>query len=250
MAPQPDFIISFYSTSTMHDAQGRTFNDLLRFNNQELEYNHDYIQILFPLPESSPINPGAPVITPEVRQAFIKHPALRERLVLALERMLQFYGFGLNPSYSRLELATMTTAPDHGPGETAARGDRIDDPSALIGRGANFKRRATASWLKRGDHNHLRLTRIIRCLRVLGLEVLARALFEQLLESDEERVVSQRSRMFWARAAERDLWLAPSEDNDGKGVTWLREELERGGSASDETMEGDAGGQDEEGMVK
>ena len=53
MASQQDFIISFFGTDDTIDSEGRTFNDLLRYNNQELEYHHDYIQLLFPLPEVS-----------------------------------------------------------------------------------------------------------------------------------------------------------------------------------------------------
>ncbi|KAK5174552.1 uncharacterized protein LTR77_001633 [Saxophila tyrrhenica] len=207
MAPQ-SFIINFYSTDNECDHKGRTFNDILRFNNQALEHEHDYIQVLFPLPERSPINPTAPVITPEVRAAFLDHSGLRERLVLALERMLQFYGFGLNPSYSKLEIANFTATSDIGP---RARED------ALIGRSPNFERRAPITWLKSMDHNHLRLTRIIRCLRVLGLDVLAWALYQALMGHDRIENVSDRTR--------RVLWLEPSEGDDGKGVKWLREEL-------------------------
>lgn len=173
--------------------------------------------------QPSPFNPGAAIITREVRAAFLEYTGLRERLVLALERMLQFYGLGLNPTYSRAELASMSTPPDPTPENSSE--EQGDDPAALVGKSANFSRRAAASWLKRSDHNHLRITRIIRCLRVLGLEVLAKAVYEALLDNDEDEKVSARSRMFWRRAAERELWLAPSDEDDAEGVKWLRDEL-------------------------
>lgn len=63
------------------------------------------------------------------------------------------------------------------------------------------------NWDTRFDHNHLRITRIIRCLRVLGFEDEAKA-FHKTLEATTTRV-SSRSREFWRRAAERALNLRP-----------------------------------------
>lgn len=63
------------------------------------------------------------------------------------------------------------------------------------------------NWDTRFDHNHLRITRIIRCLRVLGLEDEALAFREALEKATTS--VSSRSREFWRRAAERDLNLRP-----------------------------------------
>lgn len=241
---QPDWIIRFFGTDDTEDSEGRTFNDIIRFNNIDLEvgphcssrphntpltkaqYNHDYIQLLFPLPEASPFNPGAPLITSTVRTAFLNGPGLRERMVIALERMLQFYGLGINPSYSRAELASLKTVPTPSSDEGGDTPSGVKYHGPLMGEGMNFTRRASATWLKNGDHNHLRLTRIIRSLRVLGLEVLALALYEQLTVGSKRDKVGRRSKMFWKRAATRELWLPPSEDDkDADGVTWLRGEI-------------------------
>ena len=48
-----------------------------------------------------------------------------------------------------------------------------------ITRAPNFANKATG-WLSPGNHNHLRITRILRCLTVLGLEAEAKAFFECL----------------------------------------------------------------------
>lgn len=84
----------------------------------------------------------------------------------------------------------------------------------------DFRKLAQNTWLTRMDHNHLRISRIIRCLRVLGLEETAHA-FHQALQDNAEGV-SSRSLMYWERAASRPLHLPPSEDNESaKGVAWL-----------------------------
>ncbi len=198
MSTKPSSLIQFYDPHTQgKDTQGRTLNQILAWDDHSLEFHHDYIQTLFPLPESSPINPYAPTIDKPTFDAFHSDPNLQHRLKDSLTRMLTFYGF------SKLE---------DGAG------------SIIIVRGVNFET-ASRKWVTRFDHNHLRITRIIRSLRVLGLEAEARGFFEALKEVWERSgVIGRRSLVFWTRAAERPLFLAP-EDEDGTmgGVDFLRE---------------------------
>ena len=102
------------------------------------------------------------------------------------------------------------------------------EPSMRIRPAANFDARSKATWRKRFDHNHLRITRIIRSLRVLGLDDAAQAFLIALVAGDREGRVSDRSMMFWVRAAERPLHLSPQEEDEGaEGIAWLRE-VEKG----------------------
>ena len=76
------------------------------------------------------------------------------------------------------------------------------------------------------DHNHLRITRIIRCLRVLGLEDEAHA-FRAALEENSTQA-GYRSREYWRRAAQRSLNLRPDmtiadESTDTIGPEFLQE---------------------------
>ena len=64
-----------------------TLDEVLQWSDRNLEYRHDFIQHLFPLPEPSPVNPEAPILTKEVRDAFISRPELRDNLRRALVRM-------------------------------------------------------------------------------------------------------------------------------------------------------------------
>jgi len=79
--------------------------------------------------------------------------------------------------------------------------------------GSNFKENSK-HWKTRFDHNHLRITRIIRCLRILGLEGEAQAFYDTV--SCETRV-SPMSRMYWGRAMSRPLNVAPDVDDEDAG---------------------------------
>ena len=51
---------------------------------------------------------------------------------------------------------------------------------------------------------------------------------ERALQVEEvKQVVSPKSQMYWRRAAERPLWLAPSDDDASAGVKWLRDMFEQ-----------------------
>jgi hypothetical protein len=56
-------IVRFYDPDVQaKDALGRTQEQILAWSNSQLENSHNYIQMLFPLPEGSPYNWSAPVI--------------------------------------------------------------------------------------------------------------------------------------------------------------------------------------------
>lgn len=131
-----------------------------------------------------------------MREAFQAESFLRDHLFRAFKRLADFYAFNVS--------GTKDT-PDITPK-------------------ANFERLASQTWLTRMDHNHLRITRIIRCLRILYLEEVAEAFFDALKANSGNRV-SPRSVMYWQRAATRPLHLPPSEDDEGAdGISWLRED--------------------------
>ncbi|KAI4280065.1 MAG: hypothetical protein L6R38_004731, partial [Xanthoria sp. 2 TBL-2021] len=102
----------------------------------------------------------------------------------------------------------------------------IDDseeyPTCQVITADNFTS-ASRNWITRFDHNHLRITRIIRSCRVLGLEAEAEAFYEALTDIAGERrgVFSRKTLIFWRRAAERPLHLAPEDENGKRGLDWL-----------------------------
>ena len=90
----PTTLITFYE-GTGHDYRGRTLSSILQWNAKQLENSHDYIQVLFPLPERSAMNDNAPIINREVFEAFRSRPKLKESLGDAFKKILWFYGFEL-----------------------------------------------------------------------------------------------------------------------------------------------------------
>lgn len=201
-APLP-FPVRFYDpTIKASDSRGRTLTSILAWSDDRLEHSHDYIQILFPLPERSPFNFSAPVIDEQTFLQFRSSSELRDRLRDSLVRLLRFYGFRLSP---------------HGSADEAA------DIKYRVNLGVNFPE-ASRNWVTRFDHNHLRITRIIRSCRVLGLEDEAQAFHAALLSvaAAKPGVISQKSFMFWGRAAQRPLFLAPEDEGDeGDGEIFL-----------------------------
>ncbi|KAG0137866.1 opioid growth factor receptor conserved region-domain-containing protein [Tuber indicum] len=202
-------IVRFY-TDKSTDHRNRTLSEILSSTNSELERSHDYIQTLFPLPEPSPYNPLAPTIDSTAAAAFRSSLALRLALRSSLRRMLSFYGFD--------------TAVNAGGELVISRGDGWGSRSAF--------------WRKRFNHNHLRITRIIRCLRVLGCEGDARRFYRAVSRSEG---VGGRSLVFWRRAFRRGLEVLP-EDEDGVGGVLSEGE----GDVGDEEESIDEG--DEEGV--
>ena len=203
----PPLPIVFYrSTQPQPDDRGRTLEQILSWSNFALEKSHNYIQYLFPIPERSPINPFAPPVTQEVFEAFRADTpeghGLRINLRRAFERMLAFYGFKLVGLDSSLFLTE-----DQQQQAGAWKVRRSDDYAARF-----------PEWVRPFDHNHMRITRIIRCLRLLGLEAEALAFYEALegltISSDQYGKIGKKSFRFWRRAATRQLWNAP-EDEDG-----------------------------------
>jgi hypothetical protein len=161
-----DPIVAFYRGG--HDAAGRTVEQILAWDDDQLEMVHDYIQWLFPLRQASGVNPLAPLVRGETVDAFARDAALRHRLASALDRMLAFYGL-------------------------RRRAQRIDiDPDRFPSR--------SQVWLHAGNHNHLRLTRIMQSLATLGLREDALALQRCLLEDVyalHARHVSDATVRFW-----------------------------------------------------
>ena len=64
-----DPIIDFY-LGKAPDGAGRCIEEIWKFGHERLERVHDYIQWLFPLPDKSPFNRDAPVLTPKTIRAF------------------------------------------------------------------------------------------------------------------------------------------------------------------------------------
>jgi hypothetical protein len=175
-------IVRFYRGEGL-DHRGRTLREILGWDDERLEHVHDYIQWLFPLDEPSGPNPDAPLLTPDDRATFSRDAELRLALGESLRRMLAFFGF-------RLE-------------------ERAGAP--VVERAADFHERKRV-WLRPHSHNHLRLTRILRSLCLLGLGGHARSFFAcltQMAGADRESIGGVPFR-FWADAVKEASGRGPA----------------------------------------
>ena len=84
-------IIRFY-TGEEPDHRGRYLHEIQQWPDGQLEGVHDYIQWLFPLPESSGFNVAAPVLNRESIQDFRNRPDVQDKLRVSFLRLMNFFG--------------------------------------------------------------------------------------------------------------------------------------------------------------
>ncbi|MBI3492783.1 MAG: hypothetical protein HY047_13555 [Acidobacteria bacterium] len=169
---RPSALVRFYSGVGV-DHRGRTLDEILAWDDDRLERVHDFVQWLFPLDEPSSVNPLAPIVTVRDREAFASHPLLRGRLIESFTRMLAFYGF------------------------------RLEEYAALqVVKSAGWHSRSTC-WLESGNHNYLRITRILKSLQLLGAAAHSRAFYRALVPVYETHrsLIGSRTFEYWTRAA-------------------------------------------------
>lgn len=142
-------LLTFYS-GLGPDDRGRFLHEIQNWPDEDLEITHDYIQWLFPLRERSAFNLRAPILDAKTIAAFRANPKLRTNFKASFIRILTFYGFTL-----------------------------LEDPPVRVIPASSFPERAE-NWLTPGNHNYLRITRILKSLRLLGLEQEALAFFRCL----------------------------------------------------------------------
>lgn len=100
-----DFLAFYTQIEAARDHKDRNFSQILKFTDSELEHYHDFIQLLFPLPEKSDYNSHAPIVNEYIFLAFRSDPCLQDHMRLALSRMLQFYGFDMTMKNSKIEVS-------------------------------------------------------------------------------------------------------------------------------------------------
>ncbi|HYV36424.1 MAG TPA: opioid growth factor receptor-related protein [Gemmataceae bacterium] len=158
-------LVAFYQCQTP-DNLGRRLSDYWTWNHDRLEEVHNFIQWMFPLMEPSNFNASAPTLDAQSMAEFRNQPAIQQNLLKSLEVMLDFYGFTL---------------------------DRV---GKSVTPAAHFHERAD-NWLFPNDHNHLRITRILKCLTLCGLGDYATAFHAALLHVSTPTNVTTATLRFW-----------------------------------------------------
>lgn len=164
-------LCAFY-LGRMQCGNGSSWEEIINWDNQRLESQHDYIQWLFPLKTRSGPNPSAPILNADTIQVFKQSPKGQARLLRSFDRMLSFYGLQRN----------------------AQRGE--------ITRSANFNTRA-AVWLTQNNHNFLRITRIIHSLYLLGQPNQSQSFFtvmQDIYNNEGRGIIGLETLNHWQRA--------------------------------------------------
>jgi len=162
-------LVAFY-LGEKTDLSGRMIDEVLSWDDEKLEYVHDYIQWLFPLQERSAFLLSAPLITAEDIIVFRGNPEVREKLLLAFSKLLDFYGFKV----------------------------LVDSGVARVIKSQKFKQKSR-NWLKPYNHNFLRITRILKSLVLLGCADYADAFLAALEEvyRDNAHIIGEETLCFW-----------------------------------------------------
>jgi hypothetical protein len=166
-------VIAFYA-GERPDSEGRMIEEIWAWDYESLEYVHNYIQWIFPLKQQSSFNPDAPLVNDRVIEAFTTNELLRARLIKSLEQMLKFYGL---QCIERRDGNTEITKSDE------------------------YERRKR-NWITSGNHNYLRLTRILISLDLLGAAEYSRALFKCLdqIYKEESAKIGSTTHSYWENA--------------------------------------------------
>ncbi len=110
--------ITKFLEGTGTDHQGRFIADIWKFDDREIEHNHDFIQWLFPLTEPSMSVFGAPVLDKEEIDIILSNEVAQTNITKSANWYLSFL-------------------------------------------------QRNKHWIKSYDHNHLRITRALKSLRLL-----------------------------------------------------------------------------------
>ena len=166
--PPNDPILAFYE-GRGRDQDGRLLSEVLGLTHCDLEVDHRFIQWLFPIPEKSGFGFFSPTLTESAQSAFRSRPELQERLLESFRFILDFYGLELREEQNL----------------------KIEEATA-------FSYRAR-EWVTDGNHNFLRISRILRCLEVVGLGEHASAFLTYLEDLYERRaeVIGVRTLNYW-----------------------------------------------------
>ena len=134
------------------DFKGRKLSDIWNYNDDEIEYNHDFIQLIFPLDKPS--------------QAVFNNIYLK--------------------SFEEIHLI---------------QGDKIIQNNILKSKDwfLEFLKRNN-QWKSYSDHNQLRITRVIECLRLLISDKEADSFYEQIKSMIGKERINETTLHFWSQA--------------------------------------------------
>lgn len=151
------------------DGENRSLDSILNQNDEWWEESHNFVQWLFPNTAASDYVVGAPVLSLSQMAQLGRDATARAGLLRADARFLHFLGLCRTTAGQVIELPP--------------------EPEAL-----------SHPWLRRPDHNDLRVTRLLHCLSQAGLSNDAHALLAFLETRFESVSCKSESLPYWRDA--------------------------------------------------
>jgi hypothetical protein len=170
-------IVEFYKGASP-DIEGRYIYDILNFDYEQLENIHNYIQWLFPLNKPSYFNKNAPILTKEEIIELRNNEIIKDNIIKSFKILLKFYGFSLNES----------------------------ENTPIIKKGNNFNDRIKY-WMTNSNHNFQRITRILKFLKLMGMENYASSFFNELqnlYNNGYDNIIEKYTYDYWNNAVTGD----------------------------------------------
>lgn len=140
------------------DKYGRMIEDIWNFSKYKLEYTHNYIQRLFPTEQKSCYE-NAQIINSEDIEILDKK--IQNNMKKSFNVMLNFYDFEYK--------------------------DNVIVP----------KNDAKFHWVSNKNHNYLRITRILKSLKIFGLEKEANDFYFALIKLSKIKKIDEISIKYW-----------------------------------------------------
>lgn len=166
-------IVDFYEDRGQNPS-GHSYSQVMRYSDDELEAHHDFVQFLFPTKQQSKYAKGSTPITDIEISIFKTNLTLMNKFKQALVRMSSFYGLKFD--------------------------EKTNSFSYANGYQNRFK-----EWVQSGNHNFLRLTRILTCLNLMDMSKEAGSLFQCLSNiydyGQNSNIIGKETYKFWASAA-------------------------------------------------
>jgi hypothetical protein len=171
-------LIPFY-LGEQEDSEGRMIQEIWDWDLEELECSHNYIQWLFPISEQSAFNPDAPILDEKTIGTFHKNPRLQQNLRQSLTTMLRLYALQLHIN---------------------------TEGKIVIDKSVDYPNRKI-EWVCMFNHNYLRITRILKCLMILGLQDEAQAFYNclQQIYREESEQIGGETFQYWKNAVESTI---------------------------------------------
>jgi hypothetical protein len=176
-------VVEFY-TGISPDIDGRYIDEIFGYNYEQLENIHSYIQWIFPLNKPSYFNKNAPILTNDEIFVFKSNIIIKSNIVKAFRLLLNFYGFCLSEKEGEIKII----------------------------KGKNFNDRIKY-WMTKGNHDFQRIRRILKFLKLTGMEHYALLFFSELTslyKNGYKGIIGKYTYDYWNNAVTGDKEIEKS----------------------------------------